>query len=393
MDSGQQNGSNISGMIWTVGTPLVFFVGIVGNIFTIIVLTINRQNRSSTSVYLTVLATADLLVMTISLPRWWLIYTFGVDIRHLSNGLCKLQWFMTYFDSTLSISILATVTIERVISTVKPYQMKKMCTVTSALTISGIIVAVALLINSHVLFGFTLFETDISNNSTRADDTHLVTGNTSDMEQQYRNCTTSGQTVISNCTTQITNNDTLLNEGKGLAVTLVKICWLQNPNYMKFYNKPFQVITILLLNVIPEFIFLVGGIIIVRKLATVQRRVGVEQLGPDRNQQNIRADRHSRQITLTLLLVNIVFFICTTPVLIFLVNRSAWVDSERGMTETQEILWAVFNLMFYTNHAVNFILYFLSGKRFRKQVIAVLKCKKTADRHTVTSRSQASTVM
>jgi flagellar basal body-associated protein FliL len=308
---------------------------------------------------------------------------------------------MTYFDSALSVSILVAVTIERIISTVKPYQMKKLCTVASATTISGIIIVVMLLMHSHVLYGFSLFHTEISitnnnnnsSNGTNATDmTANLTENTSFTETNQRNCNISGVNEISNCSRQAALNSTVLNEDKEFRTQLVKICWLQNPGYVKFYNSSFQIVTILLLNVIPECIFLVGGIIIVRKLMTVRRRVASNQMESNGNQHNNQADSNSRQITVTLLLVNIVFVICTMPVLIFLVKRSDWVDEKKGMTETQEIIWAIFNLMFYTNHAVNFILYFLSGKKFRKQVIAVFRCRNQSSENFAT-RTQVTSVL
>ncbi|XP_045215115.1 G-protein coupled receptor 39-like [Mercenaria mercenaria] len=408
MDSGQQTGSQIPRLIWIIGTPIVFCIGIVGNVITITVLSKKNQKKSSTTVFLTVLAITDLLVMTISLPRWWLIYMFGIDVRHLSNGMCKFHWFLTYFDSAVSISILVAVTIERVISTVKPFKMKTFCTVKSAVIISGAIVIAMVLTYGHVLYGLELFHKEIPNrsNGNTNNDAETLTVNenvitnltetTSNRQDSdiNRNCSMFNLKKTSNCSTQqlLVENATFSEEGTGVSTHLIKMCWFKNPNYGKFYSGAFQIMNILLYNVIPETIFLVSGIIIVRKLTTSRKRVAPEGPRRTRNQQTInRADVQSKQITVSLLFVNVVFFICTTPIFIFLLGRSVWIDTENGMTETQEIIWAIFNLLFYTNHAVNFILYFLSGARFRQQVMDTLHCRKSTIID-ITSRSQVSSV-
>lgn len=374
MDSAQHNGSEIPRILWIVGTPIIFCIGVTGNIITILVLTSKNQRKSSTTVYLTILAIADMLVLIISLPRWWIIYMFEMDIRHINNIMCKLHWFLTYFDSGVSISILVTVTIERIISTMKPHRMKTMCTVKSALLISATIILILIIINAHVLFGLKLFYKEVPT------ETQENINDLTDLSQSQllNNCSTS-TTTGSNCSSQILENITSTSGDEPATFKpnrMVKMCWYSDQNYGKFYKGPFQILIMLLYNIFPEIFFFIGGMTIVRTLAISQTRVAPDAERGVRNHRNVETDSNSRQITKSLLLVNIVFFICTTPIFIFLLGRSVWVDAEKGMTETQEIIWAFCNIMFYTNHAVNFILYFLSGKRFRKRVLAMLCFRK-----------------
>jgi hypothetical protein len=118
---------------------------------------------------------------------------------------------------------------------------------------------------------------------------------TTNLTENKRNCSVSDVNEILSCASQASQNSNVINDYEGLTTHLVKMCWLQNPDYENFYNKPFQIVTFLCVNIIPDFFFLVGGIIVVRKLTAVKRRVASEQVGPDWNQQNIRADSNSRQ--------------------------------------------------------------------------------------------------
>lgn len=366
MDSNLKKGSSIARMIWLVGSPVVFTIGVFGNIMTIIVLTHKSQKKSSTTVFLTFLAMADLVVMIVTLPRWWLIYLFGLDIRHLGNGLCKIHWFIGYTNSTLSNGILSAVTIERVLSTIIPHKTRSLCSVKIALVISGIILVVYLFFFLHVLIEFSLFDVKLSlhNNLTE----NLYASFNANLFNNFTDSFGQG-TDVTGLALNNTENDWDMKETNGTITKTIKMCWFQDKNYQAFYSGPFQVLNNLTYFAIPEIIFFIGGIIIVRKLRASRSRIAPTQTGAQQKMSG--RENHQRQITISLLLVNLVFVVCTTPVLIFMTGRSAWVDSKKGMTATQEIVWAVINMMFFTNHAVNFILYFLSGARFRKQVIAM----------------------
>lgn len=368
MDSNLKKGSNIARMIWLVGSPVVFTIGVFGNVMTILVLTHKSQKKSSTTVFLTVLAMTDLIVMIVTLPRWWLIYLFGLDIRHLGNGLCKFHWFIGYTNSTVSNGILSAVTIERVLSTIFPHKARSLCSVKIALVISGIIVILYLFYFSHILFEFSLFDVKLiqHTNNNLSDDFYAslnanLFNNSADSVGQ--------RTDFTGLASNNTENDWNMKETNVTLIRIIKMCWFQDKSYQIFYSGPFAVLSNLTYFAIPEIIFFIGGIIIVRKLRASRSRIAPTQTGAQQKMSG--RENHQRQITISLLLVNFVFVVCTTPVLIFMTGRSAWVDSEKGMTETQEIIWAVINMMFFTNHAINFILYFLSGAKFRKQVIAM----------------------
>ncbi|XP_052799061.1 uncharacterized protein LOC128230657 [Mya arenaria] len=212
MDASHSGGSEVARMIWIVGSPIIFSFGIVGNILTMIVLLGRKTRKTSTTVFLTLLALCDIWMIVVALPRWWLIYLFGIEIRHLSDAMC----------------------------------------------------------------GFLI----------------------------------------------------IIKLGKsGLYLSSAK-----------------------------------------KERAQASEKSKISSLRS-----------HSTQITVTILLVNTVFLLCETPVAVFMFGRSLWIDQKVGMTTAQEIIWAVCNQLYYINHAINFMMYFLTGSRYRKHVFDLLNCKCSAE--------------
>ena len=100
--------------------------------------------------------------------------------------------------------------------------------------------------------------------------------------------------------------------------------------------------------------------------------------GQDQGQSQMNQIKSSeKQIIAILLLVVFSFFILITPFYAFIVY-SMVVDYTKSPYD-----FAVFNLfyhvmhkMFYTNNAVNFFLYVISGNRFRTDLINLFQYKK-----------------
>ncbi|XP_053400572.1 uncharacterized protein LOC128557323 [Mercenaria mercenaria] len=399
MDSNQQKGSDIARMIWIVGSPIVFCVGVFGNILTIIVLTSRRNKKTSSTVFLTFLAVADLLVMTIMLPRWWLIYMFDFDVRHIHNVVCKLHFFLTYFSGAYSAAIMALVTIERTICTVKPYKVKTLCNVKIAVASSLMLMTILFAVHGHILFGMKLLQVtyndtsgDISNSVQNVSNERSTNPCQDILDMIYdtlpnSNMLSLGSESEAQCGffNNSKNEDETNKQLVGIYpkenhvsadVRTIDLCWYEDPQYGQYFSGIHQTIATVGYLVIPEAIFFIGGIIIVRKLQFSKqlRRRMVTNYMRDAGYKPAY-DNRANQITLTLLLVNVVFVVTATPAYIFLVGRSTWVDEESGMTSTQEIVWATVNQMVYINHAINFILYCLTGRRFRQQVLNAFRCQ------------------
>ncbi|XP_070183277.1 uncharacterized protein, partial [Littorina saxatilis] len=90
-----------------------------------------------------------------------------------------------------------------------------------------------------------------------------------------------------------------------------------------------------------------------------------------------RDDKRVSSMTLMLVTVSSVFCLTTLPISIYFITN--WIFVEHGYHAPYgKIAWAVLNLLMYTNNSVNFVLYSLSGSRFRTELKTLwhLLCKR-----------------
>ncbi|XP_025089448.1 FMRFamide receptor-like [Pomacea canaliculata] len=78
----------------------------------------------------------------------------------------------------------------------------------------------------------------------------------------------------------------------------------------------------------------------------------------------------NRQITLMLLFVTLAFLLLVGPVgVILAVEQNLLATGSALVKARHSFVRVIFNCLTYTNHAVNFLLYCISGRRFRKEVL------------------------
>jgi hypothetical protein len=392
VDSNLQRGSDIARMIWIVGSPLIFTVGVFGNIMTIIVLTSKRIKQTSSTIFLAFLAAADLFMISLILPRWWLIYLFRFDVRHIHDIVCKVQFFSSYFSGGYSAALLAAVTIERTLYTIRPFKVRTICTARIATIISVVLALILCVIHGHILFGITLHEItyDEASNNTMLfalDSNERFSNTCQKLLNQFNDAESDADAKMKfmpedecegliNSSVQERSVNSVVNNVSN-KVRKIKVCWYDNSRYGHYFSEKHQIVATVCYLIIPEIIFFVGGVIIVKRLHKNKNlRMRMKTKYTQTSDCKATLDNRATQITLTLLLVNIVFVFTTSPAYIFLMGKSSWVDEDTGMTAAQEISWAVVNILLCTNHAINFILYFLSGYRFRRQVLERFRCTK-----------------
>lgn len=307
-------------LIWKIVPPIVIILGTFGNTLTILVLLRQVMNLSSTAVYLLSLAVSDLLLLYLGPLRQWIQYIWDVDVRLLTDAGCKIQVFLTYFSVHFSSWLLVAVTLERVISVMLPHKVKLNCTTMKA----GIVVAVTFvclfLLNVHFFFGYGLVH-------------------------------------------------------KPLYVRAPWQCTPINDDYMDFRDDILPWLDFVVAFLLPFTILTVGNVMIIVKLRinTVRRR----------KMSLTQKEKEGRSVTFMLIALCVIFFICLTPVSIFLIilpylreeaMKLPYVEMIRQMEYL--IFWhAVTNCFGYINSSTNFILYFLSGSRFRSEVRHLFTCK------------------
>ncbi|XP_053386545.1 C-C chemokine receptor type 1-like [Mercenaria mercenaria] len=298
--------------IWRGFPPILLVFGTIGNLMTVIVLMQRKNRNSSLAKYLSALAVADLIVLWMALPRNWLNNGFDVDLRPFSEFVCKVQLFLVYFGSQNSALLVVLVTVERFLCAWLPLKVKRICTARNA-NIVIISVATSLtLLNSHLLFG--------------------------------------------------------------MGLTKGNICYPSNESYAYFLFNIWSLISLFGFSLTPLLVLVVLNTAIIVQILMVRRKsqtqVAPETVTPIAMARKIK----NRQITAMLITLNIVFMVCVTPLLCFLIFYTDWVLShETNHSDgVLELVWSIFNALFYTNNAVNFILYLLSRSAFRKEAKDVL---------------------
>ena len=286
------------------------FVGSIGNSLSFIVFTQKQLRTHSTFRYLAYLSIVDLIVLYLGLGNIVLRDFFLFDIRVQSLFLCKLHTFLTYVMTQLSSWILTIVSIDRAVACTVVQLNKRICRPKSADRIFLSMCIIISLINSHILL-FMGGERTINYSSTP---------NTS----SYRNII-----ICTHNTSDI---------------------------YFKFFEKPYNIIDFLSYVLIPFIIMTIcAGIIAYRLFFSL----GHTTLHKSIKGKTRKGTRRAKQISYMLLILNLVFVILLTPIVI------GQVFQELNEEHRYRLYNSITLLMSYSNHALNFVLYGLASPQFR----------------------------
>ncbi|VDH91665.1 Hypothetical predicted protein [Mytilus galloprovincialis] len=325
--------------LWKILPPILIILGTTGNILSIIVLRRKNIQKSVCSIYLIVLAISDLFVLYTGLLRQWINVVFEVDIRELGTGICKLHTFIVYFSLDFSSWILIAVTLERVFLVWFPHKAKTACTKKKAGISLVSIAAFLLLINSHILYG-------------HEDKESVVNGTVS-----------------------------------------VEKCYYISDEYNQFWSSSWPWIDLSLFCGIPFCCLLTGNLLIFVKVLFSQRAVK-RQIAPSVQTPGSKAQQRDSKLSsmsVMLFTLNTVFLLCTTPISIYLIGYSTWADELVGRGyAVLDMMWAIVNILMYLNNTINFLLYILSGSRFRREFKDMFRRN---NNETVTARNDSITRM
>ena len=113
----------------------------------------------------------------------------------------------------------------------------------------------------------------------------------------------------------------------------------------------------------PFTLILLGNIGILIKLTYVRYR---------QKRSNISTGVKITSMTAILLVISFMYLVTTAPISIYLIIINAgWFDDVSPYTEAGvNLAWAVVNMLNYINNAINFILYCVSGPRFRRELLS-----------------------
>jgi hypothetical protein len=146
---------------------------------------------------------------------------------------------------------------------------------------------------------------------------------------------------------------------------LVSNCkYLDGFDYFKSKILPILVLAFALIG--PFLIIAIGNVVILCTVKTArQTRIQLSM----RSERMVR--RHYGQTTLMCLITSVVFMVLVLPSIVLLIGKTYW--------QTYPKYWlsrAVANQLVYLNHSVNFLLYALTGSRFRFELKAMFARRK-----------------
>ncbi len=274
---------------------------------------------TTTSLLFIILAVMDTLVLWFGLLRQWLIYAFAVkDIRILSGFTCKAHTFLVYWISHLASWMLVSIACERCIVVFCPFRAKHISTKRNAVVCLFILAFVLLVINMQLLWTIEL--------------TDIPTGN---------------NTFMLGC---------------------------KETNYQYFALHIWPWIDCSLLSLAPFAILAVANLSIVAKLL---------HHNYERNRKLNKHAANSHKVgslTFVNFAVSAWFLITTLPISVFLIKQHVWVEDMPMTRETAAIThlrWAVAANVSYLNNSFNFVLYIMTSRRFRNELIALLRRKRS----------------
>ena len=283
-------------------------------LFPALVMSSASLKTTTTSLLFTVLAIMDTIVLWVGLLRQWLMYAYGVqDIRLLSNATCKLHTFLVYWTSHLASWMLVCITGERFFVVFYPFRAKRLSTKRNALLCLLLLAFVLLLINVQFLWTVRL--------------------------QSYPDQT---------------------------------FACVEANKYHFFALRILPWIDFSLFSLIPFAVLAVANLSIVGKLL---RRNYV------RSKRLNKSTCHTKigNLTFVNFAVSAWFLITTLPISVFLIKQHVWILNGELQTVRSKTLtffaWAVTANISYLNNSFNFMLYIMTSRRFRAQLIALFKKK------------------
>lgn len=132
-------------------TPTIVFVGIIGNILSVLVFFRTKLRKLSSSYYLAALGMSDSCFLVLSFITW---LNFA-DINLTNHNIaCQLYYYLQGVCSFLSVWYVVAFTVERFIAVLYPLKRQSMCTVRRAVIVLCGLTVAALIFSAPLLYLF-----------------------------------------------------------------------------------------------------------------------------------------------------------------------------------------------------------------------------------------------
>ncbi|KAL8592943.1 hypothetical protein ACOMHN_050770 [Nucella lapillus] len=295
-------------MLWLTVPPVLLVLGCFGNVMTIVVMSRMRASESTAclSVYFTALAVSDLCLLCSSVVWLWPENAFNAPVSYFNDASCSLSFYTSYVSSITSAWLLMAMTGHRLVSVVVPHRVGVLCTVKRGRIITATIVITACVFNIYFFFTY-----------------HVeITGSGFD-------------TCVSS------------DEEAGIVFRFLDLC---------------------LASVVPFLFLIIANSVLISR---VMRSVQVSQqmkTGHQITSQRVKVS----SMTTTLILTSLAFLVLTLPTCLMdmyleMVGFYTGAVGDGGLNQRLALAETVCILLWIGNSAVNFYIYVLSGRKFRRE--------------------------
>ncbi|XP_077516849.1 FMRFamide receptor-like [Amblyomma americanum] len=300
--------------IQRVLVPIITIIGVIGNSVTIVIMT-RRRMRSSTNNYLAALAIVDMLYLlggfALSLKHYEFIQEKGLAVYFRCFPFLIL---LTDTCSNTSVWLTATFTVERYIAVCHPIKGKVLCTESRArkAVIGVVVFCFALTLPTPFEYA-VIEESDPGTNATRVSLSYSEFG---------RN---------------------------------------------ELYKKIYYWLTVVLFTLVPFCLLAIFNAFLVRSVHVSRRQRSKMTQRTDSSRDN-----QENKITVMLIAVVILFFLCQLPTAMTLLYTSIRSPEEGSEQEKLVfILGNIFNFLMSLNAAGNFVLYCLLSQKYRRTFLQI----------------------
>lgn len=298
--------------IWMIISPVLLAFGLIGGLLISIVLIRIRFQTTPLLFFLFTLAITDMVILCVGLLRLWVLETWQIDIRDLSNAGCKLLHFFVYFSMQFSSWILVCVTVERFIKC-RYMTYTSMVTVKKCMTSLIVIFVVLGSLNSHYFW------------------THGF--------------------ILSECNTTV--------------------CGVL-PEYETF-DEWYIKIDFFILSVIPFCIMVSLDVMILRSLKNARafRKTSIATSHMYNKLKTV-----DKRLTKMLLITNSYFLLSTLPVSVLFILTIYIYRKQETVNSIFSLVGSIVYTLQYSNYAVSYIFYTVYDKRIRRQLKQIIRATK-----------------
>ena len=258
-------------MIQTV-CPVIVVGGTFGNIM-IMLLMGKQQSTSAMNVFFVALAASDLTLIWFGGFDLWMEYMTDFQLHNTHNVTCKLSAVIIYVSGTVSVWLLAVMTLQRAASVLWPHRVNIMFTLKKAKRYTVGIVSIVFLLNSHFFYGAVL----------------APSYNGSDYYCSYPNLA---------------------------------------PEYNFFRDFIWTWIDALIFSLLPFAILISSNSVLILTVSDSVRKARATVASGQSDQLSSRTKKVS-SLTVTLIVVSVVFFLLTGPMSLYLIIAPLVIDAEK----------------------------------------------------------------